>query len=303
MYRINTIHRMFVRRLTLPLVSIAVLLGAQGCGFLEAAGEITIGEGQIARVQTDLQWPPVQEVLGDQVGAQATGDAPGFPTDLADSTMAHVQGLMNIDGECRRTSTVAQVAGGAAQLRNLTVEIINCGSPDRCTEYCEGFRGMKMSARVQFQLLDEEKAKKIRELLSDKTSPDAIVAIRGRFTKLLFYQLVGGVKEDIGQYFETADFGLSSEGGGDDTVLIAQRYLARISAKTPQRFAFDNRAEFTIKTKQGVIAAKTMWIEIFQRFAIPQEHLYSVQLSGGGVELDFQPEFVISALEVAKGQL
>ena len=87
------------------------------------------------------------------------------------------------------------------------------------------------------------------------------------------------------------------------TVLVLQRYLSRITGKTPQRFALDNQAEFTQKTKQGVIAAKTMWIEIFQRFAVPQADLYSVQLSGGGVELDFQPEFVISALEVAKGQL
>lgn len=284
-------------------LAVVALSALGGCGFLEAAGEITIGEGQIARVQTDLKWPALTDVLGDQVAQGQGGDVPGFPTKLDDSTLAHVQGLMNIDGECRRTSTVDTVDGGQAQLRKLTVEIINCGSPDRCTEYCDGFRGMKMSARVQFQLLDEEKAKKIRELLSDKTSPDAIVAVRARFFKLLFYQVVGGQKEDIGPYFETADFGLSSEGGGDDTVLVAQRYLSRITGKTPQRFALDNQAEFTQKTKSGVIAAKTMWIEIFQRFAVPQADLYSVQLSGGGVELDFQPEFVISALEVAKGQL
>lgn len=281
----------------------AALSALGGCGFLEAAGEITIGEGQIARVQTDLQWPALTEVLGDQMAQGQGGDVPGFPAKLDDSTLAHVQGLMNIDGECRRTSTVDTVDGGQAQLRKLTVEIINCGSPDRCTEYCDGFRGMKMSARVQFQLLDEEKAKKIRELLSDKTSPDAVVAVRARFFKLLFYQTVGGQREDIGPYFDTAEFGLSSEGGGDDTVLVSQRYLSRITGKTPQRFALDNQAEFTQKTKQGVIAAKTMWIEIFQRFAVPQADLYSVQLSGGGVELDFQPEFVISALEVAKGQL
>lgn len=288
-------------RLSLLLLCAAIL---PACAFVEAAGEISVGAPQVPHVQVDINWPTADQIIGGALKDTAKQAPPGFPTSLDASTLAHLQGLMNVDGECHRALTIPEVkAQSAAQLKNLTVLVTNCGDPGRCIARCQGFQGMLLEARVQYQLLEETKAKEIKKILSDETSPDAIVQIRTRFSKLKYYQKEGDKKVETGSLFAASELGVSSVGGLDDTVLVKQRYLSKISEKTPQRFELDPRAPFTKATKQAVIDGKTIWIEIFQRLAVPQGNLYRVKLGGGGVELDFQPEFVINAIEVAKGQL
>jgi hypothetical protein len=293
--------------------AVAVLVAAmavQACSFIEAAGEISIGaEQKIPRVATELRWPSVDQLLTETLKTSpgSAGVPAGLPTSLGQATLAHVQGLMTIDGECHRSVLIPKVESQVAdtQIKNLVFRVTNCGDPGRCVQQCAGFKGMKLEARIAFQLLDDTKAKKIKELLSDNTSPSAILQVRTRFSKLNYFELAsdGKTKVPVGGLFSDSQLGLSSEGGGDETVIVDQRYLGKISPQTPQRFELDPRAPFTIQTKQQVIAAQTIWVEIFQRIWVPQENLYAITLGGGGVELDLQPEFVISALEVVKGAL
>lgn len=294
------------------LLVLAATLTTGACSFLNAAGEITVGaKEKIPKVSTDLKWPGADQVLGKALtSSSGTSKAPpGLPTSLGSATLAHVQGIMTIDGECNRSVVVPTIESKAKDslLKDLNFIITNCGDPNRCVQQCQGFRGMMMEARIKFQLLDTAKAKKIKEVLSNNTSPDAIVAIRAEFTKLDYYEAkVGGKPGEtvsITKLFSNSEIGVSSANGGDDTVLVKQRYLTGISPTTPQRFALDPKAEFTVKTKKAVINAETTWIQIFQRIWIPQQNLYGITLGGGGVQIELQPEFVINAVKVIDGAL
>lgn len=283
------------------------------CSFLEAAGEVTIGADQkIPKVSTQLKWPSVDQVLGDAL-TSATGGAKapaGLPVSLGSATLAHVQGLMTIDGECHRVVTIPTVESKIKDsvLQNLRFELTNCGDPSRCVERCGGFQGMKMEARIDFQMLDAAKVKKLKEFLSDKTSTDAMLQIRAQFFQLEFFETVAGAPDgktqSIVELFTDSQMGLSSLSGDDDTVVVEQRYLPLISPTTPQRFELDPHAVFTHRLKQAVVDAQdAVWVQIFEKLAIPQKNLYGITLGGGGVNIELQPEFVINALEVVKGVL
>ncbi len=301
------------RRVATAAFAALVLMLASGCSFLEAAGEVTLGaKEKIPRVTTDLKWPSANQLLGDALASSlGTAKAPeGLPSSLSQASLAHIQGLMTIDGECRRSVLVPVVESKVqdTQLRNLHFELINCYDPQqRCIERCAGFRGMKMEVRIEFQLLNEKNAKTIKQTLSDQTSPDAIAQVRAQFFKLNYFEAkkggASGEITSITKLFANSELGLASAGGGDDTSIVSQRYIGKISPTTPQRFEIDPKADFTKKTKQAVLSAQTKWIEIYQRIDIPQQNLYAITLGGGGVELDFQPEFVISALAIAKSAL
>jgi len=288
------------------LLGLGLCALVQACGFVEAAGEVTLGAGKIAKVAYELTWPKVDDLIGTsairQAGA-ASGQVSGLPTSLEAATLRHVQGLMTIDGECKRTFQQAKVIAQSGTLQNLQVSVVNCGNPKRCVAACKGFVGMKMEARVEFQLLDADKSKKINELMGGDANPDTIVQVRANFTKLGFWQKEGTTKKPVAPYFSEYELGVSSVGGGDDTVLVEQRYLASIAGDPPQRFELDPFASFTRKIKQNVLQGEQQWIEIFQRLSVEQKDLYSVRLGNAGVDLEFQPEFVISAIEVAKSQL
>lgn len=289
---------------TSSMLALTVLLAvlAQACGFVEAAGEITIGEGQVPRLQYDLQWPKVDDVVGDAVQGADPAAVPGLPKSFEAGTLAHLQGLMTVDGECHRRIEQPAVKAKTGTLKNLVVDVVNCGAAERCVSRCQGFAGVKLETRVQLQLVDAKQAAKIQDALAD-TSPDAIVQIRTRFRELAFYQTEAGQKVDVGGLFQGFELGVSRPGGADESVLVEGRYVDSIDPETPQRFELDPKAPFTAAIKRDVVDGKTVWIEIFQRMRVAQPDLYSVRLGGAGVEIDLQPEFVISAIEVAKGQL
>jgi hypothetical protein len=288
----------WVRKL---LTVLAIPAAIAGCGFVQSAGDIEVSSPTIPKVSYDLQWPKVDDLIG---GALKQGNArlPGAPTSLQAATLAHVQGLMTIDGNCHRALVQEKVTAVSGTLRHLTVDLTNCGDPGRCVARCEGFHGMRLEARVQIQLLDDDKAGKIKKAFP-KPADDAVAQIRARFSKLEFYQTDAGKKVDVGRLFANYELGLSSPGGGDDTVLVSQRYLSRITPQTPQRFELDPTSPFTQKVKKTVLAGQAQWIEVFQRIDVAQRDLYAVRLGGAGVQLDFQPELVINAIEVGKEYL
>ncbi len=274
-----------------------------GCGFVQSAGEVEVGSPTVPLVQYDLKWPKVDELIGNTL-KQGNRRMPGAPTSLEMATLAHVQGMMTIDGNCHRSVLQDKVTATSGSLKSLRVDLTNCGDPSRCVARCAGFRGMKLEARVQIQLFDQAKADNIKKAFPG-SNVDAVVQIRTRFSQLDFYQTGEDKKQVlISKYFSAYEMGLSSPGGGDDTVLLTKRYLPLIGLDKPkQRFELDPDAAFTAALKQSVFSGKPQWVEVFQRIDVAQQDLYAIRLGGAGVKLEFQPELVINAIEVGKEYL
>ena len=86
-----------------------------GCGFIESAGELTFGEGQIPLLENEFQYPSVNQIANLD---QTEEVVPGFPSSLEKSTLAHLVGALSAQGECgqqvdlvKHFSASATVAG------------------------------------------------------------------------------------------------------------------------------------------------------------------------------------------------
>ncbi len=305
--------------LLLSFLSFALL---PACSFLEAAGDVQVPPDSIPHAQFLLKWPDVDQLVGGTL-QKAGGGAmpPGFPTSLANGSLAHIQGLMTIDGECKRSFDQAAMEDPKAPLRNLHVEVVNCGIEGRCVEACKDeygdpFRGVRLQARVQFNLISAETAAKITDIMKGQNNPDMLAQIRLSFSKLAFVQnftdpATGKVSEQhVENLFSGYELGVGSAympgdptAVNDDTPIVRQRYLASISPETPQRFELDPTSAFSVKLRKAIVTGEQVWVAVYQRIDVPEQYLYGVRLNGGGVDLDFQPEIVISFLKTVTGAL
>ena len=107
------------------------LASLSACSFLETAGDLEFGEGTIPVVEFNQPWPSLDQLIGTSITNPTGGALPGAPTSLNAATLAHVQGLMTIDGECRRTYdqpviVPAQVNGKPAA---TTAALVRCRLP------------------------------------------------------------------------------------------------------------------------------------------------------------------------------
>jgi hypothetical protein len=295
MSRRRVLHRVFL--------GLACLV-ASACGFVEAATELTIGSGQLQRVSYDFRWPSIDALIGDKLvtGASLPPELPGLPGSYEASTLAHLQGLMVLTGECRGEVKQAEVLATSGNLRQLTVTAVNCGSPDRCQDECKGFVGMRLETRYQVQLIDEATAQKVAGMLTG-TSPAAIVQVRMRFYELAFKQLQGGKDTDITSLFRDFELGLAMPDSTDETAVVQGPWLMEITPETPRRFELDPEAHVTQEIRKAIVGGQPLWVEVYQRLSVAQPDLYSVRLTGGGVLFDFQPEVVLSVLDIAGGKL
>lgn len=304
----------------LTFLLLPVLLPA--CSFLEAAGDVEIPSDSIPHAQFPLKWPNVDQLVGGTLQKAGGGQMPpGFPTSLEDGSMAHIQGLMTIDGECRRTFDQAALDDPKVPAKNLHVEVVNCGIPGRCEEYCKDeygdrFYGLRLWARVHFNLISDKTAAKITEVMKGQNNPDMIAQIRLRFSKLSFFQNftnpATGKSEVqvITDKFSGFELGVGSAylpgdptAVNDDTAIVTARYLSQITPETPQRFELDPTSAFSQKLRRDIVTGQQVWVAVYQRIDVPQQNLYGVRLNGGGVELDFQPEIVISFVKTVTGAL
>ncbi len=306
--------------LLLPLLLLPVFLPA--CAFLEAAGDVEIPADSIPHAQFLLKWPDVDKLVGGTLTKAGSGQMPSsFPTSLQDGSLAHVQGMMTIDGECKRAYDQPAMDDPKLPLRNLHVDVINCGIVGRCTEACkdeygEPFRGVRLWARVQFNLVSAATAAKITETMKGQNNPEMIAQIRLRFSKLAFIQnftdpATGKTSvEDIEPLFSGYELGVGTAyppgdptAVNDDTPIVKQRYLSQISPETPQRFELDPTSDFSLKLRTAIVTGEQVWIAVYQRIDVPEQNLYGVRMNGGGVDLDFQPEIVISFVKTVTGAL
>ncbi len=307
------------KTLLLPVLLLCALQPA--CSFLEAAGDVEVPESSIPHAQFLLKWPNVDQLVGATLQKAGGAMPPGFPTSLQNGTLAHIQGLMTIDGECRRAYDQATMDDPAAPLKNLHVEVINCGTVGRCTAQCldqfgDPFRGVRLQARVWFNLINADASAKIHDIMNGQDNPDMIAQIRLQFSKLDFVQTyvdpaTGATQtQNVDGLFSGYELGVGSAylpgdptAVDDDTAIVKQRYLASISPDTPQRFELDPTSDFSLKLRTAIVSGAQVWVAVYQNIDVPEQNLYAVRMNGGGVDLDFQPEIVISFVKTVTGAL
>ncbi|MCO4763023.1 MAG: hypothetical protein KC502_16015 [Myxococcales bacterium] len=218
---------------------------AQGCAFFESAGEVTLGKGQIPRVTEELAWPDIDEMTGSALAGRvgSRNDGPlinGAPTTLKKGTLAHVQGILSLAGDCQRVFRKAQLTDDDTKsVKNLAVRVTNCTGDARCAYLCGDFRGLEMEAAVEIELFDEEDAKKLAKQLADaspEAAVEAIVQIRLQFFKLELYQTGDdGKRENVTDRLSLFDLILTETG--------VQRSVAEIVALEAERDAALRKAE------------------------------------------------------------
>ncbi len=287
-------------------VGVLAAVWLAGCGMIESAAEIEVGKGQLPKVEQTIDWPDIDEmtgsVLSERVESSKKGELslPGLPTSLKAGTLAHVQGLLSLAGDCRREFLQESMGeGGDQAVSNLKVQVTNCTGDDRCVFLCDAFRGIELEASVELLLLDEAKAKNLKKSLSSAT-PEALTQVRLQFFALELYQNDNnGEREIITSRFDDFDLVLSNA-DGDEVSIVERKYLELISEETPQRFEIPADSAVLAKLKNEVLGGVRTSFRIGVRARVAQPDLYDLKFDGAGVRFVVQPEVVISALEIVK---
>ena len=307
-------------------VSLAMLLG--GCGLANNAGEITLAaKEKIPRVTQKIDWPDIDSLTGSDLNAQIGAKGPdgeplikGIPASLKKGTLAHVQGLMSLAGDCQREikggitapdpdDPAAVKAAANSPVKDITITITNCTGDARCDYVCGEFQGIQLAAQVELEILTEEQAKKLKEELSAANPEDAaegIVQLRLQFFKLDLYQtdaLDDKKVEITTPYIDSFDLLLNDAWGdirnedGLETVVMQGDDIQKINGDNGTRFEVDPASQFIASIKQRVVDGLATRFRIILRMRVLKPDLYEMQFDGAGVELDAQPEVVVSLLE------
>lgn len=301
-----------------------------GCGLFESAGEVTLAGEEIPRFKQRIDWPDVDELTGSALAgaaAQAQKDGKplnaGLPSSLEQGTLAHVQGLMALIGDCQRTVEQPDFGKGSSA-SNLVIRLTNCSGDARCDEVCGGFRGMRLEASVTLQLLDDKKAANLASQLR-QARPDAareaIVQLRLRFYEMKLYQKgADGSEEDVTHRIDDLEMVIATASGelplafeGQQSVavdadagwahwakVLEGRFLDRIAPSSPQRFEIDPKSPLSEEFKDLLLAGKATSLRLVTRLAVSRPDLYELRFAGAGVEVDVQPEIVLSVLQLLK---
>lgn len=308
------------------LAWIALLaIASGGCGFFKAAGELTLAKQEgIPRVAQKIDWPDIDKLTGSNLDAQiaATGadGEPlniGIPSSLKKGTLAHVQGLLSLAGDCRRsiagdieTPTATGADGSKTNpIKDIQIHVTNCSGDERCDYACGDFQGMELEAQVEFQLLNQKQAAELKQQLAaanPENAADGIVQIRLQFFKLDLYQKAedGKTNEITSDYIDSFDLMLNDAWAemenkdGKETVVLQGGDFKGIDPKRGKRFEVDPASEFIASIKRRVINGEETRFRIILRIRVQKPDLYLMRFDGAGVELDVQPEVVVSVLDV-----
>lgn len=313
-------------RVTLVALTVLLLLG--GCGLANNAGEITLAaKEKIPRVTQKIDWPDIDTLTGSDLNAQIGAKGPdgeplikGIPGSLKKGTLAHVQGLMSLAGDCQReikggikapdpSDPAAVKAAASSPVKDITITITNCTGDARCDYICGDFQGIQLAAQVELEILTEAQAKKLKEELSAANPEDAaegIVQLRLQFFKLDLYQAdeFDDKKTELTtEYIDSLDLLLNDAWGelpnedGFETVVLKGDDIQTIDAVNGTRFEVDPASNFIASIKKRVVDGVATRFRIILRMRVLKPDLFEMRFEGAGVELDAQPEVVVSLLE------
>ena len=300
-----------------------------GCGLLESALERTIGgsPGEIPRIRAWVDFPHADEVV--DVAQMRRDGVPGFPDTFEDVTLAHLQGLLILSGDCTHTSVRDQATGKVRLSGPLTFTVTNCDDP-RCAALCApGTSGLQGKIVAPVEVVSEDEAKDVRAQLKD-VSPESIAQVRLRFFDLMLYS--GAVASTDADVPDSGVIG-PADGGevdselaagdpwvlpvanldgrltsftlevaddqGNTVALIDQANLASISPLTPQRYDVDRESPLVDRVRADLIDGKAVNLSLAITMGFTRSALYDVRVNGAGLRFDIQPEVVVDVLKAA----
>lgn len=282
---------------------VTVLHCVSGCDFINSATELTFGEGQVPPLSQEMLYPRVEELTG--LGGDSEEETLGIPSDLSESTMAHLVGALGAKGECGQ---VIELDDLAKNIRSAYFELSACTEDDRCSATCpDNFYGLSARVQIEMQVIDAKKAKELTKLLSNDSS-DAIAQIRLQFKELTFFQ--GDEDERESTNDKISDFQLWLGAPGVDPLqLLSQEALEEITTASEKGDGAFERYEIPRDSKlmqtliSNILSGEEVILSIDLRFKIPREGLYSMTISPAGVSQKIQPEIVIDAIKAATSTL
>lgn len=276
-----------------------VMAATVGCEFLSSAFEWTFADDDIPNLEFDVVFPQVED-LGE-FSQEELGELPGFPSSLAQGTLAHLQGALTVQGVCRHEQIMDPDQGNPVD-ESRVFSITTCRGEDRCDEFCPDNRfGMQLDMNLPVALVDEAQAEEIRDSMSD-VNAGSIVQIRFRFDEFALFQTIDGQDEVITDLFEEVGMWVV-DGEGNEVTLVAPGLMPPITEEVPQRFDLDSGAELTKAAKEQLLEAQPIVMTIRVSMWIPQAHLYLITNDGAGVRAIIQPEIVINVLEAVKSKI
>jgi len=290
-----------MKRGTVILALGAVLALTAGCEFLSSAFERTFGDDYIPNLEFDELFPSVDEL--SELSGEELGELPGFPSSLAQGTLAHLQGALTVQGTCRHEQVMDPEQGNPVDQVQI-FSITTCRGEERCKAFCPGDQyGMQLDMRVPVVLVDETQAEEIRESMMD-VDADSIVQIRFRFDEFAMFQTLDGQEELITHLFDSVGVVVEDEAEPANVVtLVEPGLMPPVTEEAPQRFDLDSNSELTRLIKDQLLEAQPIVMTIGITMWIPQAHLYLITNDEAGVRATIQPEIVINVLEAVKSKI
>ena len=169
-------------------LAVSLIAGsASGCALVESAAEVTVGKGQLPRLEVAFDLPSVDDLVGDGLPSRIQGEPlTGVPGSLQATTLGHLQGVLGLSGSCLRTHAIASdepEEGKESAVADVQVEIIGCPTGGWCSAWCGEQTGVMLRFGAEMTFIDDKKAANVRKQLSAEVG-DAIAQIRVRFLQL-----------------------------------------------------------------------------------------------------------------------
>jgi hypothetical protein len=285
-------------RSSTPRIAAAALAAvvATACDFVDAASELTAGEGEVPRITASVSFPSVGRFVASRPGGEAVG---GVTASLDRATLAHLAGLLRLDGTC---TLDAALEPPGPPVVDLKARIVLCDPGRTCDGLCpEGFTGALVDLATTVNVLDEQGAGSLSGQL-DRVSDDAIVQIRMRVHEL---RLEGrgpdaASPRDLMPLLSAFEFQVATTASPPVT-LVGAEHLEEFAGGAARRFELPSRAPLTAEIEGHLLSAEPFDLEFRFRFAFPSSALFGVTPGTARWRFDVQPEFVLSVLEAVEG--
>ena len=138
-----------------PLLIVVPMWLLGGCAFIEAATEQIFAKEQgIPEVRQDIAWPSVDSLANLDPTMMGQLQEQGFPESLSQGTFAHLQGALQLTGDCYVSQDIDLPEGPV--LRSAKINVVSCTEDTRCADLCpEDFYGMTFEADVSTSSCNE----------------------------------------------------------------------------------------------------------------------------------------------------
>ena len=310
-------------------MSVAMMAGALvafgGCAFVESAAEVTVGAPDVPQVETEARL--TVERVNAALRAGFDENSPDLPEVIYESALLHdgaswedvrlvlcdavKLGLLPLP----RIDVVLEDGEASSSTENVKAAVLRLEIPVPNREMIECYRNpLRAVALVDFVPFTSEQAKQVEEQLKGKATIDEVlVQIRFQFDRLAFERVEGGDVVTANGALQNFESVITDPLLSDDPEtpfdearfqLVPFFLLDSIGEETPQRFELDPDSPVTSSMRQAIAEttgsgpdARPLRIELVAELRATE--LPRTRVNGSGIVVRFQPEIVISVLQLA----